>query len=213
MPVSINFNICDNSCECSGIAVCPTKALYWDETKENLLGGRGMLCVDNNKCISCGKCVGDEGCPIGAIYYAKTFGELEKLTSEYEVDIKQVEHLFVERYGAAPIDESLCVEDAELHNIISENKGVLLIEEFTDESIQCLLSSIPVETIIHEIQMVTDTSDIRFYRVDVSDSMSEKDTLPRLRIYKMGDFIGQIEGYYSTDQLEEFKALIRKIFM
>ena len=38
MAVSINFNICDNSPECSGIAVCDYDAIYWGETKISMLG-------------------------------------------------------------------------------------------------------------------------------------------------------------------------------
>lgn len=30
MPVLINFKICDNAKDCSGIAVCPTGALSWE---------------------------------------------------------------------------------------------------------------------------------------------------------------------------------------
>jgi NAD-dependent dihydropyrimidine dehydrogenase PreA subunit len=61
MSVLINFKICDNSCECGGIKICPNGALFWD-TKNNKIG------IDNEKCISCGICVKE--CPIGAIKVA-----------------------------------------------------------------------------------------------------------------------------------------------
>ena len=209
MPVKINYNICDNAAECSGIAACPTGALFWDHTKQSLLGEKGMLCADNSKCISCGRCVSDEGCPIGAIFYAKTDKELDEMTAGYETNMSQVERLFVERYGAAPIDESLCVGDNELQEIISGNEGILLLEEYADSSIQCLLSSIPIETIIHEVHAVTGMLDVRFYRVDVSEDVMENVALPILKIYKKSDLIGQIEGYYSNEQLDEFKSLLQ----
>ena len=119
--------------------------------------------------------------------------------------------MFVDRYGAAPIDDSLCVGINELQQMISENKGLLLIEEYADSSIQCLLSSIPVETIIHEIQTVTEVSDIQFYCIDIGDIATENDLLPILKIYRRSKLIGKIEGYYSNDQLDEFKTVLHEI--
>lgn len=210
MPIRINYNICDNAAECSGIAVCPTRALYWDDTKQNLMGEKGMLCVDNSKCISCGKCVGEEGCPVGAIFYASTDAELNEMTAGYETDLDQVERLFVERYGAAPIDESLCIGEDKLQQILAENKGIVLLEEYADSSIQCLLSSIPIETIIYQIMAITAVSEIRFFRLDVSDDALESTALPVLKIYKNANLIGQVEGYYSNDQLDDLIYLLRE---
>lgn len=210
MPIKINYNICDNAAECSGISVCPTGALYWDDSMQNLLGEKGMLCADNSKCISCGKCVSDVGCPIGAIFYARTDAELNEITAGYETDIDQVERLFVERYGAAPIDESLCIGEDKLQRILSANEGVVLLEEYSDASIQCLLSSIPVETIIHQVQAITGESNIRFYRLYLSDDAKENTAvLPVLKMFKKADLLGQIEGYYSNDQLDEFNYILR----
>lgn len=211
MPIKINYNICDNAAECSGIAVCPTGALYWGDTVKNLLGEKGMLCADNSKCISCGKCVGDEGCPIGAIFFARTDAELNEITAGYETDMDQVERLFVERYGAAPIDESLCIGEEELQHILSGNEGIVLLEEYSDSSIQCLLSSIPVETIINQVQAITSVSDIRFYRLDLSDDVLDNKSLPALKIYKKADMIGQIEGYYTIEQFDELQALLQQM--
>lgn len=42
MAVLVNFKICDNAKECSGIEVCPTQALSWDEKEETIV-------IDNNK--------------------------------------------------------------------------------------------------------------------------------------------------------------------
>ncbi len=211
MPIKINYNICDNAAECSGIAVCPTGALYWDNSKKNLLGEKGLLSVDNSKCISCGQCAGDEGCPIGAIFFALTNDELDKITNGYETDMRQVERLFVERYGAAPIDENLCIGTEDLQRLLSENEGILLLEEYSDSSIQCLLSSIPVETIINEVRSFTGSSDIRFYRLDLSDEALENKELPILKIYKKAALIGELEGYYSNEQLDEIIILLREI--
>ena len=37
MSVLINFKICDNAKECSGVEVCPTEALSWNEKKKNII--------------------------------------------------------------------------------------------------------------------------------------------------------------------------------
>jgi len=37
MPAIINFKICDNSDECGGLTVCPTKAITWDNVKKTLI--------------------------------------------------------------------------------------------------------------------------------------------------------------------------------
>jgi len=62
--VLINFKICDNFKDCSGIAVCPTKAFYWDRKKRT-------IAVDNEKCKSCGLC--EESCPVDAIVETRIF--------------------------------------------------------------------------------------------------------------------------------------------
>ena len=212
MPIKINYNICDNAKECSGVAVCPTGALYWDEKRENYTGEEGTLCVDNSKCISCGNCVGENGCPIGAIFFAETEDELDKMTKDYQPDIDQIEELFVERYGAAPIDNALCVEENELAKLIQDNQGILLVEEFCDESIQCLLCAIPIDIISHDIQMITGIDDVHFYRLDRSKETQEAMNLPRLQIYNGNRLVGVVEGFYSTDQVEELKGKIKEMF-
>ncbi len=93
MPVLVNFKICDNAKECGGLAVCPTGALTYDEKEKTLL-------IDNNKCISCGKC--EKECPIGAISVAKTKEEYEKIKNEIDNDTRNIKDLFVDRYGATP---------------------------------------------------------------------------------------------------------------
>ena len=63
MVVLINFKICDNVKECSGIAVCPVSALTWDDKNK-------MIIIDDSKCILCKKC--EDSCMVGAIKVAKT---------------------------------------------------------------------------------------------------------------------------------------------
>lgn len=77
MAVLINFKICDNAKECGGVAVCPTGALSFDEEKQTII-------IDNDKCISCGKC--EKECPIGAISVAKNKLEYDKIKQDIEND-------------------------------------------------------------------------------------------------------------------------------
>ena len=209
MPITLNFNICDNSSECSGIAVCPTGALYWDEQSLSPLAEKGCLCVDNGKCISCGNCVGEDGCPVGAIVFASTEDELKKLEEDCKTDLTKVESLFVERYGAAAIDESLCVSCDELEILIKSKPGIILVEKFADWSIQCLLSSIPIDVIFKEVNTITGMDDISFYRVDMTEKMNEESNLPTLDIYQGGRLLCHIQGFMNNTQLDELKEILQ----
>ncbi len=213
MAIKINFNICDNARECSGIASCPTGAIYWDEAALNLLSENGSICIDNRKCIACGNCVGENGCPVGAIIFANSEEELERLTEGYETDLAQVERLFVERYGAAPIDLNLCKEHNELKEIIKDNHGIILVEEFADWSIQCLLSSIPVDTIIEEVKDITGMNDIHYYRVDMTGEIEEGTELPILSVYRECTRLCQIHGFFDNTQLDEMRDILKRKIM
>ena len=105
MAVQINWNICDNADVCGGIEVCPTGALFWDEDK-------GSIGINNDLCINCRRCVGEDGCPIGAIIVTDTDEEFVQARQIIDNDTRTKEHLFVERYGATPIDESVCITEA-----------------------------------------------------------------------------------------------------
>lgn len=211
MPIKFNFNFCDNSPECSGKAVCPTGAIYWDETTANALGSQGALRVDNGKCISCGKCVGDDGCPVGAIIFAKTDEELDSITKDIEIDVDKVKALFVDRYGAEPIDTEKCVSADELMVAI-ESTGVTLVEDFADWSIQCLLTSIPIDSLMRKLQIFARTDDVQYIKCDQTEAKTEEDTLPCLRVYRDGAYIGQIDGYFHNSQEQELFASLEKMF-
>ncbi len=212
MAIKLNFNICDNAPECSGVAVCPTGAIYWNENALNPFSEIGTLCIDNTKCVACGNCVGEDGCPVGAIMFSDSEEELEKLTQNYETDLTKVERLFVERYGAAPIDESLCIDSNELNNIIENEHGIILIEKFADWSIQCLLSSIPIDTIIDEIKTITGIDSISFYRLDMTKKVDEGIELPVLDIYRERKLLCQIFGYIDNTQMSKIRDILEEKF-
>ena len=196
MPVLINLKICDNAKECGGVAVCPTGAITFDEEKETLV-------IDNNKCISCGQC--ENECPIGAIRVAKDENEYKKIKEEIDNDPRKTKDLFVDRYGAAPLSEFFMLEAEEIEQKIDTDK-IVLIELYNDDSIQCLLKSIPIKELVKDLP---DTA--VFYKVESKKEIEEKyeiKELPALLIFNKGSLLGKIEGYYTDDNKKE---MIEKI--
>lgn len=199
MPVLINFKICDNAKECGGIAVCPTKALSYDEDKNTIV-------IDNNKCINCFAC--EKECPIGAIHVASSEAEYNKLKEEINNDTRKTKDLFVDRYGAMPLSDFFIIEEKELINKVETNK-LLFIEIYHDDYIQCLLKSIPIKDLIDNID-----EDVLYYKIKVNELLKEKYNIneyPALLIFKNSKLLGKIDGYYDENQLHELKNKINNI--
>jgi len=191
MSVLINFKICDNSKDCNGIEVCPTQAIYWDEENKT-------LAIDNSKCISCGVC--EPSCPVNAIRVAKTEEEYNKIKREIDEDPRKVSDLFVDRYGAVPIDIAFFIPQNKFDIQILESTKLAVVELFNDKSIKCLLHSIPLKELFDDI-------DVKYRKIKDDDILSKKykvNELPVLLFFKGGKLIGKIEGYYKDkDELME----------
>lgn len=207
MPIIINYNICDNSPECSGMSVCPTNAIKWDDNLINLLGTKGTLNVDNANCISCGKCVSEDGCPVGAIIFAKSEEELSEFSKDFEIDTTKVESLFVDRYGAEPIDDNICIS---FENVLLKSNEITIIEELSEDSIQCLITSIPIESIIKHVENYTNKK-VKYYKCLSSDK--NKTEHPILYLYYDKNLIGSINGYYDNSKTDEFFDKINEIIV
>ena len=197
MSVLLNRKICDNSPECSGIEVCPTGAIFWNSEE-------GMICLDNDLCISCGQCV--DACPVGTFAVANNEDEYKEFESQFAADTRTAEELFVERYGAMPIDEDAVIDEKDLEFEIQNSVSkIILVEKFKDESIQCLLHSIPVEEILRGV-------DARYIKCFVDNNDGEE--YPQLLIYVDGEKKGCITGYYVDDRtdelLDEINAILNK---
>lgn len=211
MAVFVNFNICDNSPECSGIAVCPQGAIYWDEKKENALGETGMLSIDNKKCISCGKCVSEDGCPVGALLLADTEEAAERIVNDIRIVPERIRALFVERYGAEPVDDKVCIEQEKIGELINASEGITVLEEFVGDSIQCLLSSIPVEEILIKLEELRMGDCLNYYKCDVSERPDEEKEYPLLRLYRKGKILAEISGYFDQEHKAMLWAELRRV--
>lgn len=199
MSVLINFKICDNARECGGLAVCPTGAISYDENKESLV-------IDNDKCISCGLC--EKECSIGAINVAKSQEEYNKIKEMIDNDERTIEDLFVDRYGAAPLSEFFMIDSNDIEKKIINDKTVM-IELYNDDSIQCLLKSIPIKELVKDF-----SESMLFYKAESNESVEQKyklEELPALLVFEKGKFLGKVEGYYDESQKENLIGQIKKI--
>ncbi|HAM96299.1 MAG: 4Fe-4S ferredoxin iron-sulfur binding domain-containing protein [candidate division WS6 bacterium GW2011_GWC1_36_11] len=199
MPAIINFKICDNARECSGIAICPTKAMHYDEEKQSIV-------IDKDKCTSCGLCRPE--CPIGAIQIGRTDEEYLQCRKEIDEDTRTIKDLFVDRYGASPISEFFMINSNQLEEKI-QNENITLIEVYDPVEAQCLLKSIPIKDLTDDIQ-----GDVQYYKLEPSEDIKNKykiTKLPSLLIFKNKTLLGKIEGYYMMEQIDYIKEIIHQI--
>ena len=199
MAVFVNFKICDNAKECGGVEVCPTGAFSWDEEKETIV-------LDNQKCISCGLC--DKECPLGATRVATTEEECRKIEKEIQDDPRTTKDLFVDRYGAAPLSEFFLIDVSDVSNKI-KNKGLTFIEAYKDDSIQCLLKSIPIKELTSDL-----AKDTLFYKTEVDDKFVGDYDLyifPSLLIFQNNQYLGKVSGYYTVDDKDDLIESIYQI--
>lgn len=196
MSILINFKICDNAPECDSIKSCPTGALFWDDVKKE-------IGVDNSKCICCKKC--EEACPVGAIKVAKNKEEEKEIKEEYEGDWRKKEDLFVDRYGANPIDPHTFISLEELKTLIKTGKKIL-IEFFYDNSAQCLLSSIPIK------ELVKGQDEIIYRKVKVDEDAKKEfgvSKLPCLVLFENQNVMSKAEGVFYPEEFDKLKEELK----
>ncbi len=198
MAVLINFKICDNAKECGGIEVCPTGALSWNEEKETIK-------IDNSKCISCGLC--EKECPIGAIMVAKNKEEYKKIQKEIADDPRTTKDLFVDRYGAVAISDFCKIELSDIKEK-SEKDSITLIEVYNPDIAECLLKSIPIKELTKNLP-----KDTLYYKAESNNKFNEYGIkeLPSLLIFKKGNLLGHIEGYYTVDDIQKVLSKLEDI--
>lgn len=200
MPVSINFKICDNSKDCSGIEVCPTGAFYWDSKNKT-------IAVNNSKCINCGRC--EKSCPVDAVMVARSEEEYKKLKRKIDSDPRKVSDLFIDRYGAQSIHPAFLIPQSKFTVQILESTKLAAVELFNKNSIQCLLHSIPIKELFKDV-------DVKYRKIEIKNdnSLLEKykvKELPALLFFQDGKLVGKIEGYYKVGKEQEITKKIDKI--
>lgn len=204
MAVLINFKICDNDKACSGMSACPQGVFQWDSEKKTLV-------IDNDKCISCGIC--EKACMVSAIKVARTKEEYEKIKKEYDEDPRTINDLLVDRYGATPIDKAMIGSEEEIKLKLLEAQRPFIVELYNEDSIMCLLKSIPMKKIADAFD-----SETRYRKIEVTSDTLLKEynikELPCLLFFKNKKFLGKIEGYIDEDNKErlmnEIQALKNK---
>jgi NAD-dependent dihydropyrimidine dehydrogenase PreA subunit len=200
MAVLINWRICDNSKDCSGIACCPTGAFSWD-------GEGKSIRLDNSKCVSCGKCA--PLCPVGAIRVARNDEEYARIEEEIKNDPRKVSDLFVDRYGAMPLDPAFLIDKGKFGVQILEAGQLAVVEFYNDSTIQCLLHSIPVKELFGGLKVK-----YRKIKVEKDDELLRRygiSALPSLAFFENGKLKGKIEGYRDKDGKEKLRAEIGRI--
>ncbi|MDP3093582.1 MAG: thioredoxin domain-containing protein [bacterium] len=200
MAVLINFKICDNSKDCSGIAVCPIKAFYWDRK-------RRTIAVDNKKCKSCGLC--EESCPVGAIRVARTAVDYKRIKSEIARDPRRVSDLFIDRYGSEPKSPAFIIPAEKFKIQILESVQPAVVEFFNHDSIKCLLHSVPVNELFKNVK-------IKYRKIEVqeNDGLLRRykiKKLPSLIFFKDGGVVGKVEGYYGIGDKKELLEKVNRI--
>ena len=200
MSVLVNFKICDNDKACSGMEACPNGVFSWDEEKKSLV-------IDNSKCISCGLC--EKACMVSAIRVARTQEEYNKIKKEIEDDPRSINDLLVERYGGKLIDSAMLGEEEEISDKLSGATRPLIVEFFNDDSIMCLLKSIPVKEIADQFDSETRYRKIYVSSNEILEKYNIKE-LPSLLFFRNGKEVGKFEGYRDVDQKEELFEKMKK---
>lgn len=199
MSVLINYKICDNAPECDWIKACPFWAFIWDSKTKSIT-------IDNSKCTSCWIC--EKACPIWAIKVAKNKEEYEKIKKEFKNDPRKISDLFVDKYGSEPMKTSFLIDEDKIDFYVTETWKPLILELFNENSIECLINSIPIKDLLQDMDVV-------FRKVEITNDLSvakfDIKSYPSLLIFNQWKFLWKIEGYYDINRKDELKDKIKNI--
>lgn len=199
MSVLINFKICDNAEECSGIAACPTGALFWKKADKT-------IGIDNSKCTSCGIC--EKSCEVGAIRVARDEEESRAIKKDFADDPRRDTDLFLDRYGAQPVLPVFFIQEDKFEREVLNSTKLTVSEFFDNSSINCLLKSIPVTELLRGLE-------VKYRKVEITTGQLieryEVKKLPALLFFENGKLLGKIEGFFPKEKKQKLIAEINKI--
>lgn len=168
-------------------------------------GEKGLI-IDNEKCISCGKC--EEACMVSAIRVAKNEEEYQKIKKEIEEDPRSINDLLVDRYGAKSIDIAM-VEGEDGIEIKLDAKRPMIVELYQEESLMCLLKSIPIKEIADTFDENTRYRKVEVKKQETLEKYGIKE-LPALLFFKDGKLIKKYEGYVEEDDKKKLLEFIKE---
>jgi thioredoxin 1 len=208
MPIAINFKICDNSEDCNGIPVCPTKALTWDKEAKSLI-------IDNSKCISCGACA--KACPVlGAILVAKTEEEYGRVRDEIESDPRTRTQLLEDRYGVVTTDPSLIITMKNFNEEVLNSNDIVFVDFWDAPHRPCRIKAVEFKVLKAKADIITKFLSnkelkIKIRKIDVSKNSEIANrysvgVVPSFLVFYKGRVIGRIEG-----RVEQEKDIIDKL--
>lgn len=100
------------------------------------------------------------------------------------------------------------IESYEIESKI-ENKEIVLVECYIEDNINCLLKSIPIKELTSDLPDTT-----LFFKASFEKDKENKYGIkeyPSLLVFKNGNLIGKIEGYFEEEKKEEVKEQINRI--
>lgn len=136
MPGVINYKICDLAEACGGIAACPTGAFFWNKKTKRPE-------IDNNKCTSCGVCVGE--CPVEAIIVVRTKEEFKEILEKIKNDPRSEKELWRERLGCQPGRTPPLAKVVTPDNFgkeVLKAKGLVALDVWSEETLDCRYHSV-----------------------------------------------------------------------
>ena len=141
---------------------------------------------------------------VSAIRVAKTEEEYKKIEKEIEDDPRTINDLLVERYGAKLIDAVAMEAKEDDIELKLDSKRPMIVELFNEDSIMCLLKSIPVKKIADAFDGETRYIKVEVKNPEFMDKYDVKE-LPALLFFRDGKLIKKYEGY--VDEAEESKLI------
>lgn len=189
MPPIINFKICDNSEDCNAIRMCEREVFGWDSKRKNLT-------INYKKCNECGKCI--DYCEVKAIRFCSGEDDCKKVEREIEKDPRTITELFIDRYGAMPIDNAYVhvLTPERLKQRINVQRPVI-IEFNRRDTTACLLRSVPIADI--QEQFHPDATYAKFFIKEDEMAQYGVTKTPCLRFYFNNELLGQIDDYFEKD--------------